>query len=219
MYKQNPLLVGKAITEFLTIMELAKRENCRLVFASTSSIYNGNPIPWKEDMPIHVTDFYSEARHYMERLARFYHDVHGTRSIGLRFFSVYGPREEAKKNYANLVTQFAWDMKKGEQPVIYGDGEQRRDFTFVEDVVAALRLSMNSKISLGVYNVGTGQSYSLNELIDMLNKVIGTELRPKYIVNQIKNYVQDTLADTEKAETELGFKARYSLEEGMKKYL
>lgn len=219
MYKQNPYLVGKAISEFISMLELARRENCKLVYASSSSVYNGNPTPWKEDMPIHVTDFYTEARYAMERLAKFYHDTYNVNSIGLRFFSVYGPNEEAKKQYANLITQFAWAMKRGEQPVIYGDGEQRRDFTFVEDIVEGLTLSMDSTIKFGIYNLGTGESYSLNEMIDVLNKVFGTEIKPKYIENVIKNYVQDTLADTDNAEKDLGFRARYTLEDGISKYL
>ena len=112
MYKEDRSLVGKAINDFLNILELARRENCKLVFASSSSIYNGNPVPWREDMDIKVTDFYTEARYAMERLADLYHQLHGVESIGLRFFSVYGPKERYKGKYANLVSQFLWAMKK-----------------------------------------------------------------------------------------------------------
>ena len=218
MYKEDRSLVGKAINDFLNILELARRENCKIVFASSSSIYNGNPVPWREDMDIKVTDFYTEARYAMERLADLYHQLHGVEWIGLRFFSVYGPRERYKGKYANLVSQFLWAMKKNETPVIYGDGEQRRDFIYVKDVVNACVLAMNSD-KIGIFNVGTGKDYSLNELIDILNNALGKDIEPKYVENPIKNYVQNTKADTEKAKKELGFEYKYSLKEGIEKLL
>jgi len=218
MYKEDRSLVGKAINDFLTILELARRENCKIVFASSSSIYNGNPVPWRENMNIKVTDFYTEARYAMERLADLYYQLHGIESIGLRFFSVYGPKEKYKGKYANLVSQFLWAMKKNETPVIYGDGEQRRDFIYVKDVVNACVLAMESN-KIGVFNVGTGKDYSLNELIDILNDVLGKHIKPKYVENPIKNYVQNTKADTEKAKRELGFEHKYSLKEGIEKLI
>ena len=218
MYKEDRSLVGKAINDFLTILELARRENCKIVFASSSSIYNGNPVPWREDMNIKVTDFYTEARYAMERLADLYYQLHGIESIGLRFFSVYGPKEKYKGKYANLVSQFLEAMKKNETPVIYGDGEQRRDFIYVKDVVNACVLAMESN-KIGVFNVGTGKDYSLNELIDILNDVLGKHIKPKYIENPIKNYVQNTKADTEKAKKELNFEHKYSLKEGIEKLI
>jgi len=218
MYKEDRSLVGKAINDFLNILELARRENCKIVFASSSSIYNGNPIPWREDMEIKVTDFYTEARYSMERLADLYHQLYGIESIGLRFFSVYGPKEKYKGKYANLVSQFLWAMEKDEIPVIYGDGEQRRDLTYVKDIVDACILAMKSD-KIGAFNVGTGKDYSLNELIDILNNVLGKDIKPKYIENPIKNYVQNTRADTEKAKKELEFEHKYSLKEGIEKLI
>ena len=219
MYKKNPSLIGEAINEFIQILELAKREGCKIVFASSSSIYNGNPTPWKEDMSIRVTDFYTEARYTMERLAKLYHDLYGVKSIGLRFFSIYGPKEEFKKEFENLASQFLWAMKKGEAPVIYGDGTQTRDFIYVKDVVDSCNLAMNSDIDCDIFNVGTGKNYSLNHIIGLLNEMLRTSIKPKYIENQIKNYVQDTLADTTKARNELEFKAKYSLKDGIKEII
>ena len=215
IYKNDHLLTATAVEDFIKALELAKRENCRMVYASSSSIYNGNPIPWKEDMTIKVTDFYTEARYAMERMAKLYNDLFGTKSIGLRFFSVYGPHERAKKQYANLVSQFLWEMKAGRQPVIYGDGEQTRDLTFVKDVVHACMLAMESDIGFDVFNIGKGKSYSLNELVNILNSVLGTSIDAKRIENPVKNYVADTLADTAKAERQLGFKATVSLKDGL----
>jgi UDP-glucose 4-epimerase len=164
-------------------------------------------------------DFYTEARYAMERLAMLYYQLYGVESIGLRFFSVYGPKEECKKNYANLVSQFIWAMNKNEQPVIFGDGSQKRDFIYVRDVVHACLLSMTSKTECDVFNVGTGRCYTLNELVDLLNRLLNISIEPKYVENPIKNYVQNTLADTTKANEELGFVAEYTLEEGIKEIL
>lgn len=217
LYKENPCLVSQAIEDFISIIELARKENCKLVFASTSSIYNKNPIPWKEDMEIKITDFYTEARYYMERLAKLYFDLYGVNSIALRLFSVYGEREKAKKQYANLVSQFIWCMKKDQQPIIYGNGTQTRDFIYVKDVVNAFILAMNSKIKCDIFNVGTGKHYSLNKLIQIINTILNKSIKARYISNPIKNYVHHTLADTTKAEKQLRFKSTITLEKGIKK--
>ena len=215
MYKANPLLVGEAINGFISVLELARRSGARLVYASSSSLYSGLLPPHREDMTIAVTAYYTEARLAMERLAELYHRLHGVPSAGMRFFSVYGPREESKKQYANMVSQFLWQMRRGEEPVIYGDGSQTRDFIHVHDVVRALRLAMASDFQ-GVLNVGTGRACSFNEVIGMINTELGTDIKQKYVENPIKNYVRDTLADTSKCREALGFQARISLEEGIR---
>ena len=215
MYKANPLLVGQAINGFISVLETARRSGSRLVYASSSSLYSGLLPPHREDMTIAVTDYYTEARLAMERLAELYHRLFGVPSAGMRFFSVYGPREESKKQYANMVSQFLWQMRRGEVPVIYGDGSQTRDFTHVHDVVRALRLAMASEYQ-GILNVGTGRACSFNEVIGMINAQLGTDIKQNYIENPIKNYVRDTLADTSKCREALGFQARISLEEGIR---
>jgi len=214
MYKANPLLVGEAINGFISVLETARRSEARLVYASSSSLYSGLLPPHREDMTIAVTDYYTEARLAMERLAELYHRLYGVGSAGMRFFSVYGPREESKKQYANMVSQFLWQMRREEVPVIYGDGSQTRDFIHVHDVVRALSLAMGSDCQ-GVFNVGTGRACSFNEVIGMINAQLGTNIKQKYIENPIKNYVKDTLADTSKCREALGFLARISLEEGI----
>jgi len=215
MYKANPLLVGEAINGFISVLELARRSGARLVYASSSSLYSGLLPPHREDMTLQVTDYYTEARLAMERLAELYHRLYAVSSAGMRFFSVYGPREESKKQYANMVSQFLWQMRRGEVPMIYGDGGQTRDFTHVYDVVRALRLAMASDYQ-GVLNVGTGKANSFNEVIGMINAELGTDIKQKYIENPIKNYVRDTLADTGKCREVLGFEAKISLEEGIR---
>ncbi len=217
IYKQNPDLVGETITAFTRILERVKRDysQTRVIYASTSSVYNGNEIPFREDMPVYVKDYYTECRYAIERLARLYQDIHGIDSIGLRFFSVYGPHEEYKEKYANMVTQFLWELESNRTPMIYGDGTQGRDFIYVEDVVNACILAAESKIKCDIFNVGTGIETSFNELIELLNSKLRTNTRSKYVKNPIKNYVQRTLADIGKAEQRLGFVAKYTLEKGI----
>jgi len=219
MYKKNPELVGEAINDAIEIFEYAKNHGCKVVYASSSSIYNGNQIPYREDMPVYVTDFYTECRYAIERIAKLYNILFGVKSVGMRFFSVYGPKERFKGQYANIVSQFLWSMQRDEPPVIFGDGTQTRDFTHVYDVVDSLLLAWRKDFECEIFNVGTGVAYSFNEVIEILNKLLGKSIKPVYKPNPIKNYVYHTLADTTKAEKLLGFKAKISLEEGLSSLL
>jgi len=219
MYKKNPKLVGEAINDAIDIFEYAKKIGCKVVYASSSSIYNGNQVPYREDMPVYVTDYYTECRYAIERIAKLYNVLFGVKSVGLRFFSVYGPKEEFKKQYANIVSQFLWSMRRDEPPVIFGDGTQTRDFTHVFDVVDALLLAWKKDFECETFNVGTGVAHSFNEVVEILNRLLGKKIKPIYKPNPIKNYVYHTLADTTKAEKTLGFKAKISLEEGLRSLL
>jgi UDP-glucose 4-epimerase len=216
MYKKDPFLVGEAINGTTAIFELARRISARVIYASSSSLYSGLNPPHREDMHIQVTDYYTEARLAIERIAELYKRLFNVDSIGMRFFSVYGPKERAKKQYANMVTQFLWEMQDGRSPVIFGDGSQTRDFIYVKDVIRALQMAMDSSYH-GVLNVGTGKAYSFNEVVGMLNQKLESAVEPKYTENPIKNYVQHTMADTSKCREILKFEAQYTLKEGIDK--
>jgi len=219
MYKKKRELIYKAIEDWIKILEYATKNKVKIILASTSSIYNGNPVPWREDMQIIPTDFYTEVRYAMERIAKVYNDLYGTKVVALRLFSVYGEREEFKGEYANLVTQFILAALKGETIKVFGDGTQTRDFIYVQDVVDAFIKAMNSNIDFDIFNVGRGKSYSLNEVISMVSRILDVEVKVKYTENPIKNYVWHTLADTTKAEEKLGFKTKVDLEEGIRKII
>ncbi|HOO54545.1 MAG TPA: GDP-mannose 4,6-dehydratase [Methanothrix sp.] len=214
IYRRDPFLVGDSINEMIAILELAKKEGCRVVYAASSSVYGDLTPPHQEDMRIRVTDYYTEARLCMERLADLYETFFSVKSVGMRFFSVYGPKERAKGVYANIVTQFLWEIMEGKRPLIYGDGSQTRDFVYVKDVVRALRLAMNSNYH-GILNVGTGKSYSFNEVVQVLNEKMNTDLQPEYDENPIRNYVMHTLADTSRAKEVLDFESQFALREGI----
>ena len=133
--------------------------------------------------------------------------------------SVYGLHEESKGRFANLISQFLWSMLKNEQPVIYGNGTQTRDFTFVGDVVQANILAINSKVKNDVFNVGTGKATSLNELVDILNRLLGKNIEPKYIKIPVKNYIRTQLADISKIKKALNYSPNYGLEDGIMKLI
>ncbi|KXB04776.1 nucleoside-diphosphate sugar epimerase [candidate division MSBL1 archaeon SCGC-AAA261O19] len=217
MYKENPLLVGEAINDFIKVMELAKSTGARVVYASTSSMYAQCSPPHREDMEFEPFDYYTEARLVMERLAKVYHELHGVESVGMRFFSVYGPHEQAKGKYANIISQFYWKMKEDEKPVIYGDGEQTRDFTHVSDIVDACLTAAESNIECDAVNVGTGRATTFNQVVELLNQELGKSIGPKYVENPIKNYVYHTQADITKAKKLLDYEPNVTLEEGIKK--
>ncbi|MGC9211796.1 MAG: NAD-dependent epimerase/dehydratase family protein [Nitrososphaeria archaeon] len=216
MYRENREKMIEFVRDSVAVLEIVKELGVKMVAASTSSVYNGLPPPHREDMIINPTDFYTEVRIFEERTAQVYENLYGIRWNEMRFFSVYGPGEEFKKGYANLITQFLWAALKNERPVIYGDGTQRRDFIYVGDVVNALELAMSSSHN-GVYNVGTGISYSLNEVVKMLEEELRIKINPLHIPNPVKNYVMVTQASVEKAERDLAFKAKVNLREGIKK--
>ncbi|MCL5782693.1 MAG: NAD-dependent epimerase/dehydratase family protein [Candidatus Thermoplasmatota archaeon] len=214
MYRNNPQLVAEVVSGMISVLEYAKERGTPVVFSSTSSIYNGVTPPHREDIIPAVTDLYTEGRIASERLGELYNKLHGVNVAAMRFFSVYGHHEKAKAEYANLATQFLWAMKNNESPVIYGDGEQRRDFVYATDVAEALIKASEFK-GFGIFNVGSGRNYSLNELVDKLNKLLGKNIKPKYIEMPVKNYVRETLADVSRARKLIGFEAKIGLDRGL----
>lgn len=215
MYKENRNLVRKVVDGTIQVLEFAKRHDSKVVLASSSSIYNGHPVPQSEDMVPKVTDFYTEARLSAERLTELYTKMFGVRAACLRFFSVYGPGEKSKGRYANLVSQFMWDIEEGRGPTVYGDGKQSRDFIYVKDVVDACIMAADSRKN-GIYNVGTGKSHSVNEMLQMVMDAMGKHPQVKYVEIPVSNYVMHTQADTSKTRRDLGFEAQTSLEEGVR---
>ena len=213
MYKKDPSLVVEVIKDFVPIMEKA-REGIKVVMASTSSIYNGHEPPHHEDLPVLVTDYYTEARYWAERLGQVYRQMYDVEFVSLRLFSVYGPNERPKGRYANVLSQMIWAGLEGKPFVIYGDGSQTRDFIYVGDVVEAFVKAMERSVS-GTFNVGTGVETSFNQLAERIVEVTGLDLKIEYMKNPIKNYVYRTKASTVRAERELRFKAEVSLDEGI----
>jgi nucleoside-diphosphate-sugar epimerase len=152
--------VSVNVDGFINLLN-ACRDNSvkKLIYASTSSIYGNNKPPLKEDTQVWPVNFYSTTKLLNEHFAALFSREYGLETIGFRYMSIYGPHEKGKGIFANLASQFLWAMQRSEQPVIYGNGEQTREFTYVMDVVNANILVMNSKKNFSgeVFNIGTGK--------------------------------------------------------------
>jgi UDP-glucose 4-epimerase len=221
LYRNNRCLIGEAISDFIEVLEYCKENDTKLVWASSSSVYNGHNPPHYEGLtPIKNTDFYTEARYFMERLAFRYYDFYGVNSVGLRLFSVYGKNDWRKGQFANLITQYILSHQTGKAFEVYGDGRQTRDFTYVKDVVRAFLLAEKyKKDGAHIFNVGTGNETSVNDMMNLVDKLKNCIFKRKYIENPLKNYVDRTCAATDLSKTFLKFKAEYSLKDGLKDYL
>jgi ADP-L-glycero-D-manno-heptose 6-epimerase len=138
--------------------------------------------------------------------------------VGLRFFNVYGPCEAHKGVPASMVYHLAQQMKAGKQPRIFKHGEQKRDFVYVKDVVEGSIRALEAKES-GIYNLGSGQARSFNELVDVLNRSLGTDFQPDYIENPHAHYQNFTQADLTNIQKHLGYQSRYPLETGVADYM
>ena len=209
-----------SIVSFLEVLEFAKHTGVqRVLFASTSSLYGNTTPPLTETHVPLATNHYSVTKIAMEHIAECYQKVNPSMDIvGFRFMSIYGPNEEHKGIYANLVSQFAWAMMRGERPIVYGDGTQTRDFTNVMDVVKALTLAMEHASPLGfqIFNIGTAKSVNLLEVIRFINEALGTSIEPQHIENPVKEtYIRTQLADIGKISGMLGYEPSVSLKEGI----
>ena len=210
MYRENPGLVGRSISDFTNMMELARKTGAKVVYASSSSVYDNCKPPFREGAETPPFDYYTEARLAMERLAQVYYKLHGVESTGLRLFSVYGPNERNKGKYANVITQ----MLLNDEFTIYGDGAQTRDFIYVDDIVRAFLLSADED-GANVFNAGTGRETPFNEIARLVQKI--KLLKVNYVKNPIRNYVERTQADIESIKKELSWKPTVALEDGIKR--
>ena len=205
---------------FVNVMNAARDNGIkRVIYASTSSIYGNSPSPLMEDMKCVPVNMYASTKLMDEHIAFLFGMENGIETIGLRYMSVFGPGEEPKGKFANLVSQFLWTMKRGDRPVIYGDGRQTRDFIYVKDVVKANMMVMKSGCKNEIFNVGTGKETSLNNVVRILNDIIGTKIEPKYIRNEVKNYISTQRADMSKIKKAIGFEPEFSLESGIRDIL
>jgi UDP-glucose 4-epimerase len=222
MFDNNETEAFKDTIGFTNLLEISAKNNVkRVLYASSSSIY-GDVKPQKEDVKVAPPNFYALTKFTMEHISRLFYDNYGIESIGFRFFSVYGKNEKHKGRFANLISQFLWNIQDNEEIVIYGDGSQTRDFTYVVDLCNAIIKGMETdseNAKANVYNIGTSETYTVNEMIGILEELTGKKSEKKCIENPIKNYVQDTKADTTKIKTELNFEATYSLRDGIKDIL
>ncbi len=204
----------------IRVMQYAKQIGVKkMLFASTSSIYGNNPTPLTEDQEVVPPNHYSVTKFAQEGASRVFSSAEDIEIIAFRFMSVYGLNEDHKTTFANLVSQFIWGMAKGEQPTLYGDGMQERDFTNVKDVVQGIEKAIltEKKYGFAVFNIGTNKCINLIDLVGLINKVMGKDIKPNFIPNPIKEgYVRSQLADINKISNELGYAPTVELEDGIR---
>ena len=204
----------------IQVMQYAKAIGAKkMLFASTSSIYGNNPTPLTEDQEVVPPNHYSVTKFAQEGASRVFSSAEEMEIIAFRFMSIYGLNEDHKTTFANLVSQFIWGMAKDEAPVLYGDGTQERDFTNVKDVVQGIEKAMETekKYGFAIFNIGTNKCINLIDLVGIINKVMGKDIKPKFIPNPVKEgYVKSQLADINKISNELGYAPTIELEDGIR---
>ena len=203
---------------FRKLMELAVIWESRVVWASSCSIYGQGPVPMQESQKPDPLNVYAYSKLQMERLAEnvFPRLVRGV--VGLRYSNVYGPGEDHKGKFASMIHQLAKQMRAGQRPRIFKQGQQKRDFVYITDILQANFKAMSSKVS-GVFNAGAGDAWSFNEVVSQLNRVLKTNLEPDYIDNPF-SFTQDcTQTDLTSIEEQLEFKPQYDLARGIDAYL
>jgi UDP-glucose 4-epimerase len=223
MHEEDPQRGARVNVEgFVNVVEQARRDGCdTIVYASTSSIYGSCTEPSPEEMAVSVNTGYEASKMSRERYAEYFSNHYGLSLAGLRYFSVYegyNGGETHKDGYANVIAQFADAIAAGRSPELYGDGEQTRDFTHIDDIVRGTVLAAERELD-GVYNLGTGDRYSFNTLVDLLNEELGTDVEPAYVENPIPEavYVHDTCADTAKMREATGWEPEVDLQEGLRR--
>jgi len=192
----------------------------RVVYVSSSSVYGDSPtLPKQEDMPIRPLSPYAAHKAMGEFYGRLFSELYGLETVGLRYFNVFGPRQDPSSVYSGVISRFTMLIKAGEAPTIFGDGETSRDFTYIANVVDAnlkAAKAPKEKVTGKVINIASGTATSLNELLAELNGLLGTDITPKY-EDFREGDIKHSLADISRAKDLLGFSPVVSFTEGLEK--
>lgn len=196
---RDPLRSNEAnVTGTLRVLIAARdAEVKKVVCASSSSVYGDTPVlPKVETMPLNPKSPYATTKATGELYCQNFTDIYGLSTVSLRYFNVFGPRQDPNSQYAAVIPKFITAIMNGESPVIFGDGEQSRDFTYVKNVVQANILACKSKMQ-GVYNVACGRRTTLNELVGMMGELLDRDVNPEYTDPRAGD-VKHSLADVDK---------------------
>ena len=215
---QDPLLSNDVtLRGSLNILDAAKNAGARrLILSSSAAVYgNADSVPTTEDQAMDPQSPYAADKAAAESYCRIYHSLYGLETTVLRYFNVYGPRQSITSGYAAVIPSFINAVTSGRRPIIYGDGEQTRDFVFVTDVVAANLLAATSPKSGGPYNVATGRGTSLLELLDCISRITGCDSNPLF--EQARDgEIRHSRAEITSIEHDLGFTPTTSLYSGLR---
>jgi UDP-glucose 4-epimerase len=186
----------------------------KVIYASSSSVYGDTPtLPKVEDMTPNPQSPYALTKLVGEYYCQIFQRVYHLPTICLRYFNIYGPRQRPDTQYAAVIPQYIARVRQGNPPIIFGDGNQTRDFTFVSDAVQANIVAAQNDAT-GVFNIGTSNNITVNGLAEAIIRILGADLKPVYQGPRAGD-VRDSLADISKARA-MGYKPQYNLEDGLR---
>lgn len=192
----------------------------RFVFAASSSVYGDQDVDSKhESLPAQPLSPYAVQKFASEEFCRMFHETKGLETVSLRYFNIFGPRQDPDSPYSAVIPIFIKAISAGKSPTIYGDGEQSRDFTYIENVVEANLLAVTApgdQVAGKSINIGCGRAYSLLDLVGGINALMGTTVEPEFAPARAGD-VKHSLADIERARVCLGYEPRIDFHEGLKR--
>jgi len=213
------LMVHDNVQSFRAVLSACLTEEIPLVYASSAATYGLNDSVMTEDTPAAPANVYGFSKMILDNMAFDAMKSHPKQHlVGLRYFNVYGPREAHKGHMASMIYQLYEQMRAGNRPRVFKFGEQKRDFVYVKDVVEATLLGATAKKN-GIYNVGCGEARSFNDLIAVLNEILGTSFEPEYFDNPYEFTQSFTQADLTVAKKYLGYTPKFMLEDGVADYV
>jgi nucleoside-diphosphate-sugar epimerase len=217
---QDPLTSNASnVIGTLNVLLASRDANvARVVFASSSSVYGTNPaMPKHEDLAPAPMSPYAVSKLAGEGYCRSFHEVYGLSTVAVRYFNVFGPRQDPLSQYAAVIPRFILAGLRGVAPVIFGDGEQSRDFTFVENAVAATILAMHAPDAAGgVFNVACGERMTLNQTIAELEAILGRRITPEHRPGRPGD-IKHSLADISRARAQLGYAPAVPFRDGLRR--
>jgi UDP-glucose 4-epimerase len=215
---KEPLKTSQAnIMGTLNVLEASRKNGVkRVVLASSSSVYGNSAVPFREDMRPNPQSFYSAAKAANENHARIYHERYGLETVCLRYFNVFGYGQDGSYEYGPVIARFIHAIMEGKPPVIFGNGEKRRDFTFVSNVVEGNMLAMKAGAAISgmAFNIAQGESHSVREVLDELNSLLGTRASPVHTASR-DGEAECTVADLSLSGKMLGYKPIHPFKEGL----
>jgi UDP-glucose 4-epimerase len=218
---ENPQATMMAGVQGTTVvLDCARRAKVkRVVFAASSSAYGDTPtLPKVETMPASPLSPYAVSKLTCEQMLRVFASLYGMETLSLRYFNVFGPRQDPNSEYAAVIPKFITCAIKKERPVVFGDGEQTRDFCFIDNTVSANLLAATTpkKLQGEVINIACGERISLNTLIKYIGEEAGTKMEPEYRPGRAGD-VRDSLADISAARALIGYDPKVDVKEGLKR--
>ena len=216
----NPLLSARVnYLGTVNILEAARQAGARrVIFADSAAVYGDLPaLPKREDIPVKPLSPYATDKLASEDACRVYHHLYGLETVCLRYFNVFGPRQDPSSPYSGVISIFSNALKSGKQPVIFGDGKQTRDFVFVSDVIEANLCAATAADAAGrAINVATGSTITINEMLQTICKLRGAKFDPEYKPAR-EGDIRNSCADISTARELLQWQPVVAFEDGLKK--